>query len=107
MDEAPPTGPLPPGLRWLQGLVIVLTLTMIVAVITIVGVLVTRAPKVFAGAAAPALPENISLPAGAKAMAVTAGPNWFLVVTTDNRILFFDRAGKLRQEIPVIEDLAD
>ena len=84
-----------------------LTLTMIVAVITIVGVLVTRAPQVFAQAGAPVLPENLSLPAGAKPLAVTAGPTWFLVVTTDNRILFFDRTGTLRQEVPLIEALAD
>jgi Family of unknown function (DUF6476) len=107
MDEAPPTGPLPPGLRWLQGLVIVLTLTMIVAVITIAGVLVTRAPQVFAGAAAPVLPDGLRLPDQTKPLAVTAGPTWFLVVTTDNRILFFDRAGTLRQEVPLIEELAD
>lgn len=84
-----------------------LTLTMIVAVITIAGVLVTRAPQVFANAEAPVLPEGLRLPDGTRPLAVTAGPTWFLVVTTDNRILFFDRAGALRQEVPLIEELAD
>jgi Family of unknown function (DUF6476) len=107
MDDAPQQGTLPPGLRWLQGLVIVLTLTMILAVITIVGVLVTRAPQVFGSLAPPVLPEALALPAGAKAAAVTVGQGWTLIVTTDQRVLIFDRLGKLRQEVPLSEGLAD
>jgi streptomycin 6-kinase len=107
MDEAPAPGPLPPGLRWLQGLVIVLTLTMIVAVITIVGVLVTRAPQVFSAGAMPKMPAELTLPAGAKALAVTQGQGWIAVVTSDDRILIFDRKGALRQEVALVEGLAD
>ncbi len=100
-------GPLPPGLRWLQGLVIVLTLTMIVAVITIVGVLVTRAPQVFSSVQTPAMPDRLMLPVGTKAVAVTQGQGWIAVVTDDERILIFDRLGKLRQNVALVEGLAD
>jgi hypothetical protein len=98
MDDAPQG--LPPSLRFLKWLVIVLTLTMIGGVITVVGLLVTRMPK--AEGAAPALPETIRLPEGARAQAITAGAGWYGVVTTDNRILIFDRAsGALIQEVAV------
>jgi hypothetical protein len=107
MDEAPAPGPLPPGLRWLQGLVIVLTLTMILAVITIVGVLVTRAPQVFSAGKLPALPDELALPTGTTAVAVTQGQGWIAVVTNSNRILIFDHTGKLRQDVALVEGLAD
>ena len=96
-----------PGLRWLQGLVILLTVTMIVAVITIVGVLVTRAPQVFSAAALPVLPGSLTLPAGAKAVAVTQGRGWTAIVTSDDRILIFDRKGALRQEVVLVQGLGD
>jgi Family of unknown function (DUF6476) len=97
MDEASTDGQLPPGLRFLKGLVIVLMIVMIVGVITIVGLLVTR----MSPTALP-LPETITLPNGAIAQAVTAGDGWYAVVTTDNRILIFDRmTGSLRQEVVV------
>jgi hypothetical protein len=97
MDEASTDGQLPPGLRFLKGLVIVLMIVMIVGVITIVALLVTR----MSSTAIP-LPETITLPDGATAQAVTAGDGWYAVVTTDNRILIFDRlTGALRQEITV------
>jgi hypothetical protein len=92
-----PDPALPPGLRFLKGLVIVLTLTMIIGVITMVALLVTRMPQAFVSA--PPLPEGLSLPEGAKAQAVTFGTGWIAVVTTDNRIMIFGPDGKLRQEV--------
>jgi hypothetical protein len=93
MNAMSPDG-LPPGLRFLKGLVIVLTVTMIVGVITIVALLVTRLN------APPPLPDRISLPDGAVAAAVTVGQDWYGVVTTDDRILIFDRlTGALRQTV--------
>lgn len=80
---------------------------MILAVITIVGVLVTRAPQVFSTAAPPVLPDELVLPAGAEAVAVTQGQGWIAIVTRDQRILLFDRKGALRQEVTLIEGLAD
>lgn len=93
---------LPPSLRFLKWLVIVLTLTMIGGVITVVAVIVTRMPHGFA--AGPQLPATLVLPAGTKAAAVTAGTGWFAVVTTDDRILIFGTEGDLRQEIPIAPD---
>jgi Flp pilus assembly protein protease CpaA len=89
---------LPPSLRFLKWLVILLTLTMIGGVITVVGLLVTRMPQAFS-AAGPGLPEGFNLPAGSEAEAVTFGTNWIAVVTTDQRILVFTRDGRLRQEV--------
>ncbi len=80
---------------------------MIVAVITIVGVLVTRAPQVFSSATPPVLPAELVLPAGAEALAFTQGQGWIAVVTRDQRILIFDRKGALRQEVALVEGLAD
>ena len=68
---------------------------MIVGVITVVGLLVTRMPGPIAG---PVLPDNLALPKGAKAAAITMGTGWIAVVTTDDRILIFDSAGNFRQE---------
>jgi Flp pilus assembly protein protease CpaA len=99
MTDTPIEPGLPPSLRLLKGLVIVLMITMIVGVITVVGLLVTRMPNV--NAMAPALPAQLQMPAGAKATAVTMGAGWIGVVTTDNRILIFTPQGALQQEIAV------
>jgi Family of unknown function (DUF6476) len=97
MEEASADQQLPPSLRFLKGLVIILMIVMIAGVITIVALLVTRMSQ-----GTPPLPESISLPEGAKAQAVTAGDGWYAVVTTDNRILIFDGlTGTLRQEVTV------
>jgi len=88
---------LPPSLRFLKWLVIVLTLTMIGGVITVVAVLVTRMQQT--AATGPVLPDALTLPEGTKAAAVTAGTGWFAVVTTDGRILIFGRNGQMQQEI--------
>ena len=97
MEDHSPQG-LPPGLRFLKTLVIVLMVSMIAGVITIVALLVTR----LQGGGALPLPESITLPDGARVQAVTAGADWYAVVTTDNRILIFDRlTGALQQEVTI------
>ncbi|WP_434613387.1 DUF6476 family protein [Tabrizicola sp. M-4] len=93
MDDAPDR--LPPSLRFLKWLVIVLMVTMIGGVITIVGVLVTRMPD----GSGPALPENLVLPDGTVPEAVTVTRDLVLVVTGDGRVLVFGRNGQFRQEI--------
>ncbi|SDX95250.1 hypothetical protein SAMN05444340_10214 [Citreimonas salinaria] len=61
----------------------------------------------YSNARAP-LPERIALPDGTTATAFTQGPDWYAVVTADNRILIFDRAtGALRQTIAVTPAPAD
>ena len=80
---------------FLKWLVIVLMVAMIGGVITIVSLLVTRMPD----GSAVTLPENLSLPGGAAAQAVTVAKDMVLVVTEDGRVLVFGRDGTLRQEI--------
>lgn len=95
-----PDAALPPSLRLLKWLVILLTLSMIGAVITVVWLLVTRMPHSLGGAA-PTLPAELELPQGARPAAVTFGQGWTAVVTTDGRILVFDRNGLLLQEVTI------
>jgi Flp pilus assembly protein protease CpaA len=99
MTETPLDEPeLPPSLRLLKRLVTVLTVTMIVGVITVVGLLVTRMPQFNAQ---PDLPATLTLPDGAMASAVTMGTGWIAVVTTDNRIMIFDKLGQLLQVVTI------
>jgi Flp pilus assembly protein protease CpaA len=100
-DPATPDAPdaaLPPSLRLLKWLVILLTLSMIGGVITVVGLIVTRMPTTL-GASAPQVPADVALPEGKTAAAVTFGQGWTAVVTTDDHILVFGSDGKLRQDI--------
>lgn len=79
---------------------IALTLTMIVGVIVVVAVIVTRMPTALRQSAP--LPDEITLPAGKTARAVTQGGDWYAIVTTDDHILIFDRAtGTLRQDVTI------
>ena len=72
---------------------------MIGGVITVVWLLVTRMPQAFQ--AVPTLPEAIEMPQGTKAQAVTFGEGWFAVVTEDDRILIFSKAGQVLQDIAI------
>lgn len=108
MDRTPgqeePAADLPPSLRFLKWLVIVLTLSMIGGVITIVALLVTRMPAAMAPRPLPALPDlpaAIALPAGARAEAVTFGRDWIAVVVEGEggaRILVYAPDGRLLAE---------
>ncbi|NBE06308.1 DUF6476 family protein [Paragemmobacter ruber] len=99
MDDTPEHGELPPSLKFLKWLVIVLMLTMIGGVIAIVGLLVTRMPD----GRAVVLPETLTLPEGVRAEAVTVGRDFLLVVTGDGRVLVYGRDGTFRQEIALTE----
>jgi Family of unknown function (DUF6476) len=74
---------------------------MLLTAVMIGGVLITFALIVIRlSDRTPTLPEDITLPNGASAQAVTIGSNWYAVVTDDNRILIFDKTtGKLRQSV--------
>ena len=99
MSDTSDADRLPPSLRFLKALVIVLMITMIAGVIAVVTLLVTRLPD---PNAAPRLPEGLAMPAGAVPAAVTLGAGWLAVVTEDSRILIFSAAdGRLLQEMPV------
>ncbi|MEL7164107.1 MAG: DUF6476 family protein [Pseudomonadota bacterium] len=94
-DTQPP--PDPANLVFLRRLVTALTAIMIVGVVAVVSLLVIRLQ-----AHPPVLPEQIVLPDGVAARAVTIGVDWYAVVTDDDRILIFDRlSGGLRQEVVI------
>ncbi|MDE9449289.1 hypothetical protein J3R80_02255 [Aliiroseovarius sp. Z3] len=88
--------------RYLKRLVTAMTLTTIVGLVVLVGVVVMRFSQTTPDQPAlPALPDQIALPDGVTADAVTFGPDWIAVVA-DNDILIFDRAnGNLIKRIPV------
>ncbi|MFC2968150.1 DUF6476 family protein [Acidimangrovimonas pyrenivorans] len=99
MNEAPGAEGLPPSLRLLKWLVIVLTVTMIVGLITLIGLLVIRMPD---PANDLSIPTSLQLPDGTKAEAVTKGKGWIAIVTAKNEILVFDAlTGKLRHRYPL------
>jgi hypothetical protein len=96
MSDDKETLPEPANLRFLRRLVTVLTAVMIVGSVTVMVALVQRlrVPQM-------SPPEALALPEGATAAAVTRGPDWWAVVTTDGRILIFDAGGALRDEVAV------
>jgi len=98
MDPAPDDNPpLPPSLVWLKRLVTVLTVVMILGFLVLIAALVIRL-----NSDPLPLPERISLPDGVSAVAFTQGSDWFAVVTSDDRILIYDRAtSQLRQTVQV------
>ncbi len=78
-------------------------MVMLLTAVMIGGVLLTFALIVIRlSDRTPTLPDQIELPDGARAEALTIGSNWYVIVTNDNRILIFDKTtGNLRQEIPM------
>lgn len=98
MDKSPAAESLPPSLAFLKWLVIVLMITMIVGVITVVGLLVTRMPG---ASTEPVMPAAIRLEGGARAVAVTMHADWVAVVTDQGQILIFNHDGSLRQEVTI------
>ncbi|KAJ55278.1 hypothetical protein ACMU_11295 [Actibacterium mucosum KCTC 23349] len=99
MDKSPDEmGELPPNLRFLRGLVTVLTAVMIGGLILLLTLIVIR----FRASDDFALPDAITLPEGATVQALTKGEGWWAVVTGDNRILIYSaRTGALIQEVAV------
>ena len=96
MNEAPQ--PVDDGtLKFLRLLVTVLTGTMILGLLVIIGLFVIKFSE-----KPLALPDGLALPAGTEAAAFTRGKGWAAVVTEDNRILIFSaETGALLQEIEV------
>jgi Flp pilus assembly protein protease CpaA len=91
---------LPPSVRLLKWLVIILTISLIGGVITVVWLLVTRLP--IPGQARPlTLPAGLTLPQGVSPRAVTFGPDWIAVVGSDDHIRLFGTDGAPWQDIAV------
>lgn len=101
MDDTPENGPDAGMVKYLRTLVTVLTSVMILGFIVLIALLVTRFPgdpaPHFAG-----LPESIHLPAGAAPLAYTETPDWYAIVTQDNRVLIFSKSdNRLVQTIQI------
>lgn len=92
----------PAMVRYLRVLVTVMSVTMIIGFIVIVTLFVTR----FTRGPDVSLPDKITLPAGAEAVAFTQGRDWYAVVSDSDNILIYDRTtARLRQTIQI--DIAD
>lgn len=99
MQDQPDNPTEPRALRQLRLMVTVLTGVMIFGIVAIVVLLALRLQR---DTALPPLPATITLPTETTALAVTAGPGWYAVVTANDRILVFDAAsGALRQDIAI------
>ena len=86
-------------------LVTTLTAVMICGVVVIVALLVIRFSSDSARASGPGLPDQITLPDGARAVAITAAGDWYAVATRNNEILIFDQStGALRQTLTINAD---
>ncbi len=95
--------PEPPRLRQLRWLVNALLLVLIAGVVIITTLLVIRLAPL---GTPPPVPENVRVPAGERAGAVTFGRDWIALVTTDEagtqRIRLLDRStGIERAVIPI------
>lgn len=84
-----------PELRFLKTLVTGLTLIMGLGIIAIVILLWSRLSQPLL----PELPEQITLPDGATAQALTFARDWIVVITETGDVLLYDRAGQLRDQL--------
>ncbi|MGA1181208.1 MAG: DUF6476 family protein [Marivivens sp.] len=97
METSSDNSSLPPQLIFLKRLVTALGVVMIAGFLVLIAALVIRL-----NADPLPLPDRITLPEGVTATAFTQGTDWFAVVTSDNRILIYDRTtSALRQEVSI------
>lgn len=84
-----------PELRFLKILVTGLTLVMGFGIVAIVLLLWIRLGQ----PVLPELPENIALPEGQAAEAITFAQDWIVVVTGAGEVLLYDREGNLSDRV--------
>lgn len=82
-------------LRWLRLLVTALAAVMGLGILVIAALLWIR----LSAAPLPELPDQIALPQGATAAAVTFARDWVVVVTEAGEVLLYDRQGRLRDRV--------
>ncbi len=99
MDELSDEYVEPKGLTLLRRLVTVLLVVMIFGFVALIIMFVMRlAPD----KTVLPLPSSITLPDGSVAETFTQAQDWYAVVTTDGRVLIFDRtSGDLRQTMEI------
>ena len=100
MDDSEQPVAEPANLRFLRQLVTVLTAVMIGGVVIVIALLVMRLSQ-----DPVQWPDEIALPEGAKARAVTRGDGWIGIVTMDGRLLIYDPlTGGLDLEVTLSQD---
>jgi len=94
---------LPPSLVLLRRLVTGMLILMMVGFVVLIVTFVTKFSSVAQSAQFPqTLPENITLPEGAVAGAVTLGTDWLGVVDGVEQILIYDaESGALRDTVDI------
>lgn len=92
-DEQPLSEADARNLRFLRGLVLVLTATMIAGMVLLVALFYARLGGDTPAPAALVVPDRFELPAGAEIAAVTQARDFWLVVTTEGDVVFFDPEG--------------
>lgn len=73
------TAPEPAPIRRLRQLVTLLTLTLIVGMVVIVGLMIYR----LGPGATPTLPDQIALPSGESLISYSRSPDWTVLITRD------------------------
>ena len=91
MNKSPENSIEPAGLKWLKILVAVLTVTLIIGFLTIVGMFIYRFNSIGDDAVMSPLPDQINLPQGVEINAFTQAEDWFLILTSENELLIYDR----------------
>lgn len=84
--------------RYIKRLVTALTLTTVVGLVVLVSVVVMRFSQTSPQTVTLPLPDQITLPDGVTAEAVTMGKGWVAVVSGD-AILVFEADGTLRKRV--------
>ncbi|MXZ49906.1 MAG: hypothetical protein F4073_09045 [Rhodobacteraceae bacterium] len=102
MNITPENPSEPTGLKWLKILVAVLTVTLIIGFLTIVGMFVYRFNSIGDSPVLSPLPDEISLPQGTEIDAFTQAEDWYLILTSENELLIYDRqTNELTQKIKI------
>lgn len=84
--------------RYIKRLVTALTLTTVVGLVVLVSVVVMRFSQTSPQTVTLPLPDQITLPDGVTAEAVTMGKDWIAVVAGDE-IIVFEADGTLRKRV--------
>lgn len=84
--------------RYIKRLVTALTLTTVVGLVVLVSVVVMRFSQTSPQTVTLPLPDQITLPDGVTAEAVTMGKGWVAIVSGDE-ILVFEADGTLRKRV--------
>ncbi len=79
-----------------------MTVLLVVMIVGFVALILTLVMRLRSDSPVLPLPSSITLPDGSVAETFTQGVDWYAVVTTDGRVLIFDRAtGDLRQTMEI------